>query len=109
MKRLAALTVFFCLPCLGQTGAGGGTIVGTVKDATDAAIPGAKVNILHLETNRAYNAIANHEGYFVTPTLAIGKYKIRVEHEGMKSWEGELALETGQTVEIAPKLSPGNI
>jgi hypothetical protein len=27
----------------------------------------------------------------------------------MKSWEGDLVLETGQTVEIAPKLSPGKV
>src|SRR5258708_27791274 len=109
MKRWVAFIFICCVPCLAKTGAGGGTILGTVKDATDAAIPGAKVNILRLETNRAYNAVANHEGYFVTATLAIGRYKIDVEHEGMKVWEGELVIETGQTVEIAPKLSPGNV
>ncbi len=109
MKRLAAFTAVFFLPCLAQTGSGGGTILGTVKDASEAAVPGARVHILHLETNRGYNTLTNHEGYFATPTLAIGKYKIRVEREGMKAWEGALLLETGATVEIAPKLTPGQV
>ena len=115
MKSHAFLTAVLlsatlnCLPSLAQSAAGGGTILGTVKDATDAAVPAAKVNILHIETNLAYNTVANHEGYFATPTLAIGKYRIRVEAPGMKTWEGELLLETGKTVEIAPVLSPGQV
>src|SRR5258708_10582736 len=92
-----------------ESAAGSETIVGTVKDASGAAIPDAKLTILHFETNRPHHTVANREGYFATPTLAIGKYKIRVEAHGMKAWEGELLLETGKTVEIAPTLSPGQV
>src|SRR5215475_2834598 len=92
-----------------QSSAGGGTIQGTVKDATEAIIPGARVRITHLATGRVINSEANSEGFFATPPLAIGKYKVRVEAAGMKAWEGELNVETGRISEVAPTLTPGEV
>ncbi len=92
-----------------QSSAGGGTIQGTVKDATEAIIPGARVRITHLATGRVINSEANSEGFFATPPLAIGKYKVRVEAAGMKAWEGELNVETGRISEVAPALTPGEV
>ena len=92
-----------------QTSAGGGSIQGTIKDATGAAIPAAKVNILHVDTGRATNTISNGEGFFSTPSLPIGKYKVRVESPGMKAWEEELNLETGRSVDIKPTMVPGQV
>ncbi len=96
-------------PCWAQSAAGGGTITGTIRDSQNAAIPGAKVAVTHLDTSRKFNFVSNDEGYFVTPTLAIGKYKLRVEFAGMKTWEGELQLETGKTVEVQVPLTPGSV
>ena len=93
----------------GQTSAGGGSILGTVKDSSGAAIPGAKINILHVDTGRATNTVSNGDGYFSTPSLPIGKYKVRIESPGMKAWEDELNLETGRSVDIKPALVPGQI
>ena len=92
-----------------QSSAGGGTIQGTVKDGTDAVIPGARVKITHLATGRVINSEANSEGFFATPPLDIGKYRVRVEAAGMKAWEGELNVETGRISEVAPKLTPGEV
>ena len=104
---LAATTVF--VPCHAQSAAGGGTVLGTVRDSTGAAIPSAKVVLLHLGTAREFNTSSNHEGYFATPPLAVGDYKVRVEAPGMKSWQEQLLLETGKSVELTPVLSPGSI
>ena len=98
-----------CAPVFAQSSAGGGTILGTVKDATGAAIPGAKVTVTHLESGVATATVANQDGYFSTPTLKIGKYKVRVEAAGMKNWEGELLLETGRTAAVEPVLSVGQV
>ncbi len=92
-----------------QSSAGGGTIQGTVKDAIGAIIPGAKVKITSLATGNIINSESNGEGFFVTPSISIGKYKVRVEASGMKSWEGELNVETGRTVEVTPALTPGEV
>ena len=111
MKALSvlALLALTVASCLAQSAAGGGTILGTVKDSTGAAIPSAKVTILHTGTGRQLKTASNQDGYFVTPTLASGDYRIHVEAAGMKSWQEQLLLETGTTVEVAPVLSPGSI
>ena len=96
-------------PALAQSAAGGGAILGTVKDSTGAAIPSAKVTLLHIGTGREFKTNSNQDGYFATPTLAVGDYKIRVESAGMKAWQEQILLETGKTVDVTPVLSPGSI
>jgi hypothetical protein len=88
---------------------GAATVTGTVKDPTGAVIPGAKVTVLHVETGRANQIAANAEGYYSTPPISIGRYKIRVEMDGMKAWEGEVILETGRTAVVDPVLKPGSV
>src|SRR5690349_6966692 len=107
--RVASIVLLIAAGCAAQSAAGGGSIQGTVKDASDAAIPGAKIHILHIDTNRATTTAANDEGYFATPPLAIGNYRVRVEAPGMRAWERELLLETGRIVELSPQLVPGAV
>ncbi len=102
---VVALALSVCV--LAQSGAA--TVTGTVKDPTGAVIPGAKVTVLHVETGRANQIVANAEGYYSTPPVNIGRYKIRVEMQGMKSWEGEVILETGRTAVVDPVLNPGSV
>ncbi|MDQ3255326.1 MAG: carboxypeptidase-like regulatory domain-containing protein [Acidobacteriota bacterium] len=98
---LLTTTIVFLCPAsvLAQSGAGG-MIQGTVKDPTDAVIPGAIVKITDLATGRVTNSVTNSEGFFVSPPLTIGNYKVRVEAANMKAWEGELQVETARTAEI---------
>ncbi len=109
MLRLAALTLLATALCFAQSSAGGGTLQGTVKDSSGAAIPNAKLAVTHVETGRVNNTATNNDGYFSTPSLSIGKYKIRIEAAGMKSWEGELGLETGRITEISPVMTLGQV
>src|SRR5215831_4984665 len=81
--------------CFAQSSSGGGSIQGTVKDATGAVLAKSKITILHIETGRATNTMANNDGFFSTPPMSIGRYRIRVEAPGMKAWEGKIILETG--------------
>ncbi|MDQ6699567.1 MAG: carboxypeptidase-like regulatory domain-containing protein, partial [Acidobacteriota bacterium] len=108
IRHLAIILLASAL-CLAQSAGGGGTIQGTAKDASGASIPGAKLTILHLDTGRATKTIANAEGFFITPPLPIGEYKVRAEAPGMKAWETELLLQTGKTVEVNPELTPGQV
>src|SRR5262245_7144460 len=92
-----------------QATSGGGSVVGTVKDATGAVIPNAKVRVTNTATEVTHPTVTNADGYFSTSTLIIGKYRVQVEAAGMKSWQGELILETGRTVEINQVLSHGTV
>ncbi len=107
MQLLALLMI--CASAFAQSSAGGGSIQGTVKDPTGAVLPGAKLTILHIESGRVFNSVANGEGFYVTPPMNIGQYKMRVEMGGMKAWEGELRVETGKIVAVDPVLTPGQV
>jgi hypothetical protein len=109
LLRSAAILLCAATFCSAQSVTGGGAIQGTVKDPTGAAVAKAKVTITHLETGTANATETNNDGYFATPPIKIGRYRVRVEHPGMKNWEGELVLETGRSVDIEPVLSLGQV
>ena len=95
--------------CFAQSSAGGGTIQGTIKDISGATLPLARLQITHVETGEVIRSGANGAGFFSTPPLKIGRYKVRVEATGMKAWESELTLETGHIETLEPVLSPGQV
>src|SRR5260370_14221999 len=95
--------------CFAKSITGGGVIQGTVKDSSGGAIPKAAIAITPLESGTVNRSQTNGDGYFATPPIKIGKYKIHVEAPGMKAWEGELQLETGRTADIEPVLSAGQV
>ena len=61
-----------------------GSIVGNVKDASGAAVPGANVTILNKETNQSRTAVTNEEGGYNFPTVQSGTYDVRVTREGFR-------------------------
>ena len=103
------LALLLSIAAFAQSSAGGGSIQGTVKDPTGAVLPGAKLAIRHQASGLTTATVTNAEGFFVTPPLNIGLYKVRVEMAGMKAWEGELTLETGKIAVIEPVLTPGQV
>ncbi len=74
------------LPCLlagaicAQTGTG--NIQGTVRDATGAVVPQAKVTIVQTQTTRQYDSVTNEVGFYLFPSVQLGPYQITVEAAG---------------------------
>lgn len=118
MKRLSSSVVVYlslllvmalvCVSVYSQN-AGGGIVRGVVKDINGAAIPGASIIITGIEGGRAAVTISNKDGLFITPSLNIGKYKIRVEVKGMKAWEGDLLIETARTTDVTAIMELGDV
>ena len=63
-----------------------GTITGSVKDSSGAAIPGAKVGLVNTETNLSRESASNESGDFIFSTLPPGKYQITASHAGFKEF-----------------------
>ncbi|MEK7405271.1 MAG: TonB-dependent receptor [Acidobacteriota bacterium] len=59
-----------------------GSLVGNVKDASDAPVPGAEVTITHKVTNQSRRALTSDAGSYVFPTLSSGLYDVSVRKEG---------------------------
>ena len=97
------------LSAIAQTTSGGGTLQGTVKDESGAAIPNATVKITSLTTGAVSTFVTTSAGLFVTPTINIGKYKVRIEASGMKAWEGQVQIETAREISIEPVMKVGEV
>jgi hypothetical protein len=61
-----------------------GTITGTVRDASGAVVPGAKVLLTNTQTGVSFNAPSNADGDYTVPQLQVGTYTVRVEKEGFR-------------------------
>src|SRR5579872_4877992 len=77
---------------------------GTVKDASGAVIPGAKVTAQMIATGATLRTESNEAGLYVFPTLQPGKYRLTVETAGMENWQGDLELMSGQEAAFDPAL-----
>jgi hypothetical protein len=105
-------TALFCLTtatvtAFGQTGAG--SVAGTVRDAEQRVIPGAGVTITEIETNVSRSSRTSDVGVYYFGALPRGPYRLSVEKEGFKKWEGTLTLQVGQNAVIDVGLEVGDV
>ncbi|MBS1787913.1 MAG: TonB-dependent receptor [Acidobacteria bacterium] len=89
-----------------------GSIVGNVKDKSDAVVSGATVKITHRETNKSRETLTNQDGSFNFPTVQTGIYDVVVSRQGFKTYtrsnvdvtlnsltRADIQLEVGQVSE----------
>src|SRR5258706_636599 len=85
-----------------------GVITGTVKDATGAVVPGAKVTAVYLDTRTDYKTTTTASGDFTVPSLPVGTYRLRIEGQGFKTYiRDNVVLATGATLRIDAELELG--
>ena len=61
-----------------------GNLLGQVLDASQGAIPGAKVTAENVATGLRREATTNGSGRFTIPDLSIGSYKVTAEQQGFQ-------------------------
>ena len=64
-----------------------GSIVGTVLDASGAAMPGVKVTIKNLDRDVTNATNTNDSGNYGQRYLIAGRYQVRVEAAGFKAFQ----------------------
>jgi hypothetical protein len=90
--------------------AGSSTITGTVKDPTDAPIPGVTVRVLNLDTGVQLQTLTNDVGVFRVSALVPGTYNVQAELPGFnKLTRGPLVLQVSQTLAIDLPLQVGEL
>src|ERR1700730_7469011 len=62
-----------------------GTILGTVTDATGAAVPGAMVTVHNVDTGLLRTTETQGDGSYRVPELQIGTYDVTVEKTGFQT------------------------
>ena len=83
-----------------------GTIVGTVRDATGALIPGCVLVIENTGTSASRSSVADETGSYTFPNLEPGAYKLTMEMPGFQVAEyTNIQLLARQTIRIDGQLS----
>jgi hypothetical protein len=83
---------------------------GTVTDPTGAAIVGASVKTVAVDTGITQEQRANSRGYYRFPGLAVGRYTVSITNEGFKTKVIEdVILQVGQTRTLDTRLEVGAI
>ncbi|PYR42035.1 MAG: hypothetical protein DMF95_29400 [Acidobacteria bacterium] len=60
------------------------TILGAVRDATGAAMPGATVEVRNVGTGVVQSVVTNEQGRYNAPDLAIGTYEVQASLSGFQ-------------------------
>jgi len=110
LRLVPALLLFLFLPSLHLFAqAVSGTIVGTVTDATGAAVANAAVTITLTGQSVVHTSITNESGNFVEPNLPSGTYTVTIVANGFKKETREnIVLLTNTTSRVDAALTNGS-
>ena len=108
-KRLVFINLVFAAVSLGQD-IRTGTLVGLVTDPAGAAVPGARVTVVNLQTRVESHVLTTADGNYDVPYLNIGEYEVSVEASGFKKFiRAGVSLQAGSTVRIDIPLEVGGV
>jgi hypothetical protein len=108
LTLLSFVVIVWAATLSGQTA--GGTLSGTVRDQSGAALTGASVAITNLETGAERILITDEDGRYAAPSLAIGAYVIRAAKRGFEDQiRTGIHLAVGQSVGLDLVLAIGGV
>lgn len=97
-----------CVAAWGQ--ATTGTILGTVKDSSSAAMPGINVTATNTSTNFARTAVSGPTGYFEIHYLPVGTYRVEVSAAGFKKFvQTGIVIAVDRNARIDPVMEVGAV
>ena len=111
MKRFLAffLLAFTAVFAYGQAiSVNGGSIQGTVTDASGAVVPGASIVIASPETGYSHTLKADSAGFYSVGPLNPGAYTVTVTAAGFKQYQITTVVRTGTATPGSVKLSVGS-
>lgn len=105
ISALASL-LFAAAPACSPAQVVGGSIGGTVTDATGAVVSGASVVIRNQETGSERQLTTNEAGIYSAPSVPIGRYSVIVTRERFATQQrGGVTVTVGQSVRVDVALS----
>ena len=103
-RSFRAVSLFLIASAItfGQTTTG--DILGTVRDATGAVVPGANVKVRNMDTNQTKETTSSDTGTFRVTLLQTGSYELLVEKTGFARYrQGPITLASISTL---PRRAP---
>ena len=88
----------------------GGSVSGTVKDASNAVVPGATVKATNTDTGVQQHVITNGQGFYSFPDLPIGRYDLVIQRPGFKPYQRTgVAIDANSAVIVDVVLEIGEL
>ena len=82
-----------------------GSIVGTVTDTQNLAVPGAAVAVVDFDRGQSFELVSGGDGHFEVYGLDPGRYRVEVRLAGFGEFESDaLHLRAGQDVSLSVQL-----
>jgi hypothetical protein len=104
---LAIACICCCPPRAGAAQAvSSASVTGTVRDTSEAVVPGATVDIRNHATNQLSQAVTDARGRFRILYLPVGDYHLSVQLSGFTTANVNLALAAGDQVDVPIVLKP---
>lgn len=85
------------------------TVMGIVRDTSEAVVPGATVEIRNDATNQFRQTTTDARGRFALLYLPVGDYRLSIELGGFGTVNTDLRLAVGDKVEVAIVLRPAGV
>ncbi len=111
LKKILAVVMLFAgvlaAPLFAQSDLAG--VVGTVKDATAAVIPGVRVQVTNVGTNAVTTTKTDAHGFYRVNNLPVGKYTLDFSKTGFKTLDrNNVTLLISQIGEVDATLQIGS-
>jgi hypothetical protein len=85
-------------------------ITGHISDPSGSAITGAKVTAKDLDRGTEWPTVSNTEGIYAFPRVPPGRYELKVEAPGFKTWvNSEITLEVNQRARVDVSMTVGAV
>jgi hypothetical protein len=83
-RIICACLSLVLLPCLAVVADAqvGGSLSGTITDASGGVIPGATVSIMNTAIGTELTGVTDTQGHFSFPNVSVGRYDLTVTLEG---------------------------
>lgn len=110
LRTLAILVGAWLLATSSHAQAVTGMILGNVKDATGAAVPGADVTATHLGTQFTRTTKTDPAGQYALRLLPVGDYKLEVAMPGFKTYsQTGIVIEVGRNARVDATIETGGV
>ena len=87
LASTAALFFVGALPAAAQNAISTGTIAGSVRDSSVGVVLAADVTVIGNEIDLPRNGATDSGGLYNFPLIKVGRYTVRVRHDGFKTTE----------------------
>ncbi|MEX2264281.1 MAG: TonB-dependent receptor [Bryobacteraceae bacterium] len=85
-----------------------GSVVGTVRDSSDAVVAGARLRLVNLGTNESHAGTSDREGFFQFGNLTPAAYRLEAEMPGFRRYvRDSILVEVQRTIRLDVTLSLG--